>query len=159
MSVTDYEAAVTIMSRYPNKCFFTGPRPSELVEAGETLLGVKFPPTYRRFVSEYGAGSFGAFEVYGVIENRANSSVPDGVWCTLIERQESNLPQYLIAIQDAGDGGYLCLDLRVKDAEDECPIVEFHPGFPLESQSDEVIAVDFGSWLRAGVQRQAQRWG
>ena len=51
-------------------------------------LGLEFPPSYRRFVLDFGAGSFGASEVYGVIDsNFENSSVPDAVWCTLDVRE------------------------------------------------------------------------
>ncbi|WP_261975744.1 SMI1/KNR4 family protein [Lactiplantibacillus plantarum] len=40
---------------------------SELIAMGETKLGVQFPSDYRKFLLEYGALTFGAAEIYGVL--------------------------------------------------------------------------------------------
>jgi hypothetical protein len=64
-----------------------------LVLKAESALGLKFPPTYRKFLLEYGCGNIFGMEFYGVVDdNFINSSIPDAIWITLNERKTSNLP-------------------------------------------------------------------
>jgi len=80
--------------RHSDMVDFAGPRDPSLVAAAENALGVSFPPTYRRFVTELGAGGVDAHEFYGVIdENFNDSSIPDGIWLTLDDRQRFGLPK------------------------------------------------------------------
>lgn len=154
MSMRDYEEAVKIITKYPAKQSFVGPRPESLIQAAEKRLGLEFPPTYRRFLLEYGAGSFGSSEICGVIDyDFEHSSVPDAIWYTLIERNEARLPNELIVIYEVGDGELLCLDLGAKESG-EAPVVAYQPGLPPEKQSKEVIAKDFGEFLLQIVQRE-----
>ena len=126
---------------------FVGPRPENLVQTAEQTLGLRFPNSYRRFLLEYGAGSLGAAEVYGLIDtNFSSSSVPNGVWYTLSERRGSNLPSSMVVIYNDGDGDLFCLDCADQKGG-EAPVVTFQPGAPLAAQRREVIASDFGSFL------------
>ncbi len=158
MSMQDYEAAAKIIAKHPNKGFFAGPRPASLIETAERVLGLKFPPTYRRFLLEYGAGSFGASEVYGVIDDDyEESSVPDAIWYTLVERREIGLPNDLIAIYDPGSYGEIfCLDLGMLKDE-EAPVIAYRLGYPVEEQHKEIISKDFGEFLLKLVQREEAR--
>ena len=61
----DYEKALALMNKYPESQHFVGARSETVGEAAEKRLDLKFPPSYRTFVLEFGAGNFGAFEVYG----------------------------------------------------------------------------------------------
>ena len=64
-----------------------GPRPEELVAAAERALGLEFPPGYREFVLDLGAGDVGGEEFFGVVDDGfEDSAIPDGVWLTLRER-------------------------------------------------------------------------
>jgi len=157
MSMHDYEEAVKIMAKYPDKQSFVGPRPESLIQAAERALGLGFPPTYRRFLLEYGAGGFGSSEICGVIDDDfEHSSVPDAIWYTLIERSEARLPNDLIVIYEVGDGELFCLDLGAKENE-EAPVVAYQPGIPPEKQGRErreIIAKDFGEFLLQIVQRE-----
>ncbi|MFH1022875.1 MAG: SMI1/KNR4 family protein [Planctomycetota bacterium] len=45
---------------------FSGSQSEEDVRAAEESLGVRFPVDYRRFVSDWGYGGFGDFDVAGV---------------------------------------------------------------------------------------------
>jgi len=38
---------------------FVGPRPEELIQTAEAVLGFRLPPAYRRFVSDLSAGNSG----------------------------------------------------------------------------------------------------
>src|SRR5262249_46923832 len=96
MSIDAYEEAAQIIRSNPDKGRFIGPRDASVVEAAEAAIGRPFPSTYRRFVSELGAGNFGPFEVFGVIDaDFEDSSVPDGIWYTLTER-EDGMPENLV---------------------------------------------------------------
>ncbi len=142
MSMADLTRAFSLVEASPSRSFFAGPRDPELVLAAENVLGGRLPPTYREFVSRLGAGNFGSFEAYGVIDdNFEHSAVPNGVWLTLNERRGSSLPKELVVIGSTGDGSYYCIELR--DGE-ESPVIVYQPGFPAHQQHNEVVAKDFG---------------
>lgn len=148
MSMTDYEKAKTIITTHKSKSRFAGLRSEELIRKAEDVLNIRFPPIYRQFLLDYGAGNFGSAEFFGVIdEDFENSSVPDGVWYTLIERKEASLPDDLIVVGETGTGELYCLDL----AKNEGPVVIIDPGS--NTSSREIIASDFGSFLLDRIQR------
>jgi antitoxin YobK len=60
-----YEEAVFLMKTKPDALYFEGNSSDKLIEDAEQRLNVRFPPTYKRFLTEYGAGSFGGSEFYG----------------------------------------------------------------------------------------------
>jgi len=154
----DYDQAVALMSQHWGMQDFVGPRPEPLVKAAEDRLGVRFPPSYRRFLIEHGAGSFGSSEVYGVIGTSFDqSSVPDGIWYTLSERKESNLPSTMVVIFNDGSGDLFCIDSAASRPDGEAPVVRFQPGIPVPTQRPEVIARDFGSFLLDVVRREISR--
>lgn len=119
MSMTDYERAVEIVRKNPGMAYFAGPREEVLVEAAEQELGLRFPPIYRRFLLDFGAGSFGSAEIYGVIHGRfEESGIPDGVWYNMRLRREADFPDHLIAFYDVGDGYLYCIDVRESQLEE-----------------------------------------
>ncbi|KAF0804037.1 cell wall assembly/cell proliferation coordinating protein, KNR4-like protein [Alcanivorax xiamenensis] len=72
--------AIALIQKNPDVGTFVGPPEERLIELAEKALGQVFPPSYRRFTLELGAGNFGAVEIYGVIDDDfENSSIPDGV--------------------------------------------------------------------------------
>ena len=49
----------------------------ELIEKGEKYLDIKFPNTFKQYLKDFGSLTFGATEIYGVIdEDFINSSIP-----------------------------------------------------------------------------------
>jgi antitoxin YobK len=154
MSMADYEQAKVLIEANRAKGQFVGPRTEELVQLAETTLKANFPPTYRRFLLEFGAGNFGSAEFYGIIDDDfENSSVPDGVWFTQTERQDANLPANLMVIGDTGTGDLYCLELRLDGGEGR--VVVLDPGG--NPSMREEIAPDFGSFFLARVRQQLQR--
>jgi len=146
MSMTDLDAAFRLIDE--NDGDFEGRKPASLVAAAERALGLTFPPTYRKFLLEYGCGDIGGEEFYGVIKDDfVNSSVPDAIWLTLREREESQLPAKFVVVYSSGDGGYAVLDTGQRDSVDECPVVEWIPGASADPQSAPRLADDFGSFL------------
>lgn len=112
MGLREYEAAIVLMQQYPDMKTFVGTYSVQLIEAAERTLGRSFPPTYRRFLAEYGAGGFGGDDFFGVInEDFKNSSIPDAVWATLSDRREADMPDEYVEIYGVGDGEVFCLDL------------------------------------------------
>lgn len=150
MGMADYEKAKGIISGNQAKAHFAGPRPEELVRAAEAALHVSFPPVYRRFLLEYGAGSFGWVEFYGVIKNDfMHSSVPDGIWSTLTQRQMAKLPHELVIVGDSGTGDLYALDLATNDGS----VVIVSPGS--DKVTREKVASDFGAFFLQQVQQVA----
>lgn len=142
MEETDYERAVTLIAEHPEMAAFVGPRPPRLLEAAESALGLRLPDDYRRFLLAFGAGSFGATEVYGVIdENFTSSSVPNGIWYTLTERRASDLAPSLVVIGNDGGGNLHCLDCALPGA----PVTLVEPGSPVRTEA--AIAANFGAYL------------
>ena len=54
--MAELEVGLRLVAQHPDASFFIGSRDEELVKAAEAALGLAFPPTYRRFVRELGAG-------------------------------------------------------------------------------------------------------
>jgi hypothetical protein len=158
MSMQDYEKAkelVTVALQMPGIIStFVGPRPVTLINWAQDRLSVKFPETYRRFLLEYGAGGVGSFEIYGVIQEDFENSdflQLDVVWLTLKDREEWDLPRFLIPIFDLGDGELFCLDLRLLE-RNEAKVVGFTPGYSSAEQRLDVVADDFGKLFLDQIQ-------
>lgn len=142
MSMNDLEAALALIRANPGQASFVGERPEALIVRAEEALGIQFPATYREFVRQLGAGNFGSAEIYGVIrDNFRDGTVPDGIWLTLKERSEANLPTSLLIIGDTGMGEYYCIRLEERGA----PVIIFIPG--MDPAEAEVVAGDFGRFL------------
>jgi SUKH superfamily protein len=155
MGMQEYEEAVRVMEARPDLREFAGPRAEPLVRKAEVRLGFRFPPTYRRFLLEYGAGNFGSAEIFGVIaENFDRSAVPDGVWYTLKERQAVGLPSNLMVIYNDGMGNLGCLE-TIPEADHEGAVVLYRPGLQASSQPREILATDFGRFLLDLVESEA----
>ncbi|MEC2072506.1 SMI1/KNR4 family protein [Alkalihalophilus marmarensis] len=127
---------------------FTGGASFELIRAAEDKIGLKFTGAYLDYLKTFGAGNFGAQEIYGILNDEfENSSVPDAIWFTLTDRRESNLPANLLAIYDTGSDELFCLDFNQLDSIGEPKVVSFIPGVALDSQTYETIAESFGEFL------------
>jgi len=141
----DYIVSVNVMKQHHELMGFVGERPIELVRESERELGVIFPPSYRQFLLDFGAGNFGYFEIYGVIDNNFfHSSVPNGIWLTLLERTDSSLPNNLVIIAATGDGDYYCLDCSNISGE-EAPVILYSPSSNIILKGE--IAKSFGQFL------------
>lgn len=148
MSYVNYQKAVEIMSKNKEKCHFIGERSEELIEKAEDTLGIKFSRIYKEFLIKYGAGNYGAEEILGVIDDDfEESSVPDGIWYTLTEREEVDLPMNLVVIYETGGDELFCLDFNNLNEEKEPIVVAYIPGEDNKNQRYEKIADDFGDFL------------
>lgn len=148
MSWDTYQQAIHLMKQSEEECDFVGERTDELINKAENVLGFGFSKIYRDFVKKLGAGNFGSQEVYGVIDDDfENSSVPDAIWFTLTEREDSNLPNHLLVIYDTGMGELFCLNFKKVNEMGEPNVITYIPGNDLDKQDLTVIANDFGDFL------------
>lgn len=148
MSLESYQKAIAIVEKNKSKCYFAGERSEAVIGLAEETLGLKFTGVYRDFLRNYGAGNFGAQEIYGVInDDFYNSSVPDGIWYTLTERNEIGLPNNLLVIYDTGGDELYCLDFNMLNNAKEPAVISIVPGVDLDKQKFEIIANDFGDFL------------
>lgn len=148
MSYGNYQKAVEIMSKNKEKCHFIGEHSKELIEKAEDVLGIKFSKIYKEFLIKFGAGNYGAEEILGVIDDDfEESSVPDGIWYTLTEREEVDLPMNLVVIYETGGDELICLDFNNLNEEQEPVVVAYIPGENNKNQKYEKIADDFGDFL------------
>ncbi|AKG36651.1 SMI1/KNR4 family protein [Paenibacillus durus] len=155
MSVQDYKNAVDLIEQHPGLGDFIGNSTEELIGKAEKKLGLVFPPLYRNFLLDYGAGNFGAEEVYGVIKDDfEHSGIPDAVWFTLKQREEVNLPCNLVIIYHTGGEEMFCLNIEKTDKFKEVPIVSYSIGVEPENQIYEIVASDFGEFLLQRVRTE-----
>lgn len=140
MSARDYDQAVVLMRQRRDLMEFVGAREESLVGAAEAALGLTFPPPYRRFLLEYGAGAFGAKEFHGVVGERFEG--PFDVVATTIRDRAYDLPPSFVVVYGLGNGEFFCLDTGQVGA----PAVTNWPGAGAEQEREE-LAEDFGALL------------
>ena len=122
------EQALAIVRAKPAASDFFGPAPEDNVDAAERMLGIRMPPSYRRFRVTLGVGSFDDAEFYGIVANKIPaSSVPSMIWRTLEDRKLASYPKTHITIMSSGYGPIFCLDSSVVNSEDEYPVIEWTP--------------------------------
>jgi antitoxin YobK len=120
----DLETGFQLVRANAHAARFAGPRDKPLIEAAERALGVRFPPSYRSFLSALGAGSIRGREFYGVIDaDWSAPGPPDAIGTTLAERAGSRLPAELVIVGASGDGGWYVLDCAAPEAGGEAPVL------------------------------------
>lgn len=127
---------------------FEGAKPESLVAKAEAALGLAFPPSYRRFLAELGCGDVNGLEVFGLINDKfENSTVPNGIWLTLRERQDIDLNPAYVLIGEGGDGTYYSLDTRLAGKDGEAPVVRLS----VDGKQSEKVAESFGEYFLEAV--------
>ena len=119
------------------------PARDEEIQEAEKALGVSFPPSYRAFLSLYGAMSVGDVTISGIVNNApldpgGGSVVSD----TTTFRKDWRLPDHYVVIQPNDEAPY-CLDTQTSDAAGEMVVVCYE----LYSKHAGVIATSFLDWL------------
>jgi cell wall assembly regulator SMI1 len=123
---------------------FEGAKSNDLVTLAETALGIRFPPSYRRFLVEFGCGSVNAHEIYGVISTDfEHSGIPDAVWCTLRDRATVGMNKRFVVIGTDFDGSRICIDLGDCDENGEAGIVTLS----MDGKTRQRIAPTFGHYF------------
>ncbi|MTI83275.1 MAG: SMI1/KNR4 family protein [Firmicutes bacterium] len=90
-----------------DQSYFFGPVEEKIIKKVEEKLELTFPEDYREFLKEYGCGNIGPIEIFGLGPNI--ESVPNVEWMIRHLRKTRSLPNYLIPIENLGDGFYAAL--------------------------------------------------
>src|SRR4051794_25761247 len=108
----EYEIAANLIRDRLDESDFES-QPEERVDRAERALGVRFPPTYRRFLTELGAGDVGAEEIYGLINDDFDDHrPPQAIGLTRKLRQDGVIPDDMVVIHNLGQGSYYGLPTR-----------------------------------------------
>jgi hypothetical protein len=110
-----------------------GPVPAGAIAAAERELGVRFPPSLRCFLSQFGASLGDGFELAGIpVSDRESPNGPlqwrDLVTETHRARKAASLPSRYIVIGDDGSESTYLLDTGQVGPDGECPVVALGPG-------------------------------
>jgi hypothetical protein len=120
----------------------SGPVSEEEVAAAERELGVMFPPSYRAFLRQYGAGMVKSYELFGLPRHR--------LWGDVVMMNQLTptlLPSCFLKI--VGDNGHCSyyLDTSQIDSQGECPVMSFQGG-----ADGRIVAENFLDFLRKAHQ-------
>jgi hypothetical protein len=150
MPLQDYLKAKKIIAKNEELSDFEEGCEVALIKLAEKKLGIEFSGAYYEFLKDFGVGSFGSIEIFGIIdEDFENSSVPDGVWYTLTERKQSGLSENYFVIGEMDEGGLICLDFS--NLINNEPSVKF-----ISSNKVDDYAEDFGKYLLEIVTTQLE---
>jgi antitoxin YobK len=93
------------------------------VASAEKYLGIKFPPSYKDFLREFGFLGI-PNEIYGIVgSDFENSGIPDAIWYTAVQRKDIELPHNLLLVREDDGVSDFCIDTSVIDDHGESPIV------------------------------------
>lgn len=129
------------------KAICPGRTTEEAISHAEEVLGVVFPPTYKYFLSKYGAALCDGREIDGIAPLPIDDATPmwnDVVSHTLRIRKASRgrLPLGYIPISTDGCDYNFYLDTSRRDERGECPVIVLGPG-----ADGVVIGRDFFDFL------------
>jgi hypothetical protein len=148
---------VRLVRDHPDEADFVGRIDSGVIDDAEAMLGLTFPPTYRRFLAEFGCGAFAGEEIYGITGvDLGTPAVPNMVWLTLDERTRSGLPDTMVVVYGDDMGGYYVLD-TAKPKGGEPPVEVWVPGLSQPNEPLQVVGEDFGSVCAALFQEALGR--
>ena len=135
----------------------SGCKSEETIREAEALLALKFPPSYRLFLSTFGEMDFMAQEFFGILDDdleRDLKSKTSAIGWTLDKREntilpfEKRFPKEMFKIGDVGDGSFYCIDTRIMYFDQESPIVLWTPGADERTELRlEVTDIDYGSYF------------
>lgn len=145
MGMQEYEEGLALIEDELEDADFEA-QPEDRVARAEEALGVRFPPTYRRFLLELGSGGIGSEEIYGLVNDDFDDArPPQAIGRTLEMRREGWIPDDVVVIYGLGDGTYYGLRTSQAGPDGESPVVAFVPGD--ESGELEVVHPDFGHFF------------
>ncbi|MBT2545075.1 SMI1/KNR4 family protein [Streptomyces sp. ISL-44] len=128
------------------------------VGAAERELGIKFPPSYRRFIKEFGTCDIAGEEFLGVYQTPAmGEKFLGSVAETLDARSQYAMPSDLIVAMFDGMGGLVVLDASRADSDGEYPILVWNPGIT-DRKAMEEVGGNFGSFALQLCQRAVTNW-
>jgi ABC-type phosphate transport system auxiliary subunit len=124
----EFEEALALVEERLDEADFEA-QPEERVSRAEQTLGVRFPPTYRRFLIQLGAGGVGGEEIYGLVnDDFEDVRPPQAVGLTLQLRREGQIGDALVVICNLGQGSHYALNTARAGPDGEASSRRFHSG-------------------------------
>lgn len=149
MGISSVKETIKLINKHSDFDHFIGKINSDWIRKAEETLKLKFPEDYRYFLENLGCGNIFGEEFFGIInDDFIYSGIPDAIWLTLTERQDSGLPEYLVIVYFGGDGDYYAIDCRNPD---KAPIVYWEPGASQPDQELHKIADSFGLFFKETI--------
>lgn len=146
-----YKKTKELILQNPNFNYFEGQKAEALLQKAEKFLNIHISGTYRKFLLEFGAGSFASFELLGLTNDNFMADVhPDGIGQTYAFRKQIDLPNHLLTIHHFGNGEVFCLDLSVTPTPS---VVAIWPSAGEPVAITETIAASFGEFFLEYVTR------
>ncbi|WP_416967094.1 SMI1/KNR4 family protein [Streptomyces sp. 4F14] len=103
----------------------------QTLAAAERALGLKFPPSCRRLIEEFGTWDVPPKEFLGVYRTPARGDTLLGsVAQTLEARTAVRLPRHLLVVMLDDVWSFVVLDTSQTDEDGECPVFAWNPGVP-----------------------------
>ncbi len=144
-AVDDVRRFITLVRDYDEANYGPPPDPA-LIQEAERRLGVRFPPSFRIFLTELGSCDVAGQEFYGVWVNEATPDVLRGaVEETLDARRETGLPEPYVVFYADGMGGHFVLDTSKAGPDGEAPVFVWVGGLSQAGDELEFISGNFGS--------------
>jgi len=143
MAELDIENLLESVKKNGHDVWIAGTQTAEAVAKLENALQVRLPPSYRRFLMQYGGMQIHDSVIAGIVtvdplEMGGGSVFAETTWC----RQEHGLPDYLIVMEPDDEAPY-CFDTRSARFDGEFSI----NCFELYSGADSKIAENFQQFL------------
>lgn len=127
----DVESLVNKISESEGEVFWFGSSSTEAIAQLESLLDLRLPKSFSKFLSICGGGGFATTEISGIEEDNPSLQHRGTVYGDTIRcRDEAQLPNHLVVIYFDPEDVIWCLDTS-KFTGNECPVVsydEFHGG-------------------------------
>lgn len=147
---------IRLLEQHPEESNWTGGLSAEDISSAEEQLGVPFPPSYRKFLSDLGSCEADGTEFLGIYRTPPMGDALLGtVHETLQAREDPRFPRELLVIQYDGMGGLVSLDASRRNEAGETPVVAWDPG-SADRGGPEVLAPDFGTYVLRQCTRALQ---
>ncbi len=118
-----YEEIDQYVRDHPRDVKFAGGVSNEWIGAAEAALGLRFPPSFRHYLANYGGGSIGGEVVNGLLGIPfADACGPDIVYNTQLDRGRGLDPHLIVLVDNDGDEVFY-LDLSRMGQDGESPVV------------------------------------
>jgi len=132
-------------------CFNSGPVLEATIASAEVELGLLFPPSYRLFLSRFGASLGNGIEIYGLPPFTDSDQPPQwsDVITATVRLRPNSLPENSVEISHDGmEHGYF-LQCSTSDSQFEGPVIEWGP----THDGGQVVALSFMEFLQQHLSR------
>ena len=126
-----YRRIDELVQRDPDAIAFVGGVSDDWIEKAAAALGVEFPPSFIRFLRQYGGGSIGREQIYGLLGVEFEDACgPDIVYNTRFERREFQIPDSYICLLDNDGDEIFYLDTSTESDSGENPVLRVNEEEP-----------------------------